>query len=349
MKELESERLMKNTSNIIHNTSMQVKLSIVVPIYNVEQYIAPCLDSLYQQDIPESEYEVICVNDASPDGSREIVKEYQTKHKNLILVEHEKNMKLGAARNTGRRIAQGEYIWNVDSDDLIVPNCLKKMLEICDRDELDVLMFGVRRLWNGKLYDRDVKLWDESASVSTGLNFWKAQGEKNKRYISPVWTQVFRKEFMDAEHIYSPEINMGEDVPYTFSAILLSNRMKAINMPCYIYRDNTESLTGVLRKHPNQKAVYENSFVCSAYMYWLQQKMQQRHKDILKSINSITKHIIVLYTYYVHMLSKEEKQVFLSLCRKNYFKNLFVYKVLNKRQGLEYTKFIITGKEPQYK
>ena len=83
---------------------------------------------MYNQDIPEEEYEVICVNDASPDNSREIVKEYQKKHKNLILVEHEVNKKLGAARNTGRSVAKGKYIWNVDSDDMIAPNCLKKML-----------------------------------------------------------------------------------------------------------------------------------------------------------------------------------------------------------------------------
>ena len=66
-----------------------IRLSIIIPFYNVEKYIAECLDSVYNQDIPEEEYEVICVNDASPDNSRDIVLEYQKKHSNLILVEHE--------------------------------------------------------------------------------------------------------------------------------------------------------------------------------------------------------------------------------------------------------------------
>ncbi len=83
-----------------------LKLSFIVPFYNVEKHIARCLDSLYNQDIPESEYEVICVNDCSPDNSRDIVLQYKKQHSNLILVEHERNKKLGAARNTGLRKAK---------------------------------------------------------------------------------------------------------------------------------------------------------------------------------------------------------------------------------------------------
>ena len=106
-----------------------IRLSIIIPFYNVEQYIAQCLDSVYQQDIPEEEYEVICVNDASPDGSREIVKEYQKKHKNLILVEHERNKKLGGARNTGLNVAHGTYVLFVDSDDMLAENSIGRLVE----------------------------------------------------------------------------------------------------------------------------------------------------------------------------------------------------------------------------
>ena len=70
-------------STSIHN---DIHLSIIIPFYNVEPYIAQCLDSVYNQDIPENEYEVICVNDASPDNSREIVKEYQKVNTNLVLI-----------------------------------------------------------------------------------------------------------------------------------------------------------------------------------------------------------------------------------------------------------------------
>jgi len=108
----------------------------------LEKYIAECLDSVYNQDIPETEYEVICVNDCSPDNSRAIVLEYQKKHSNLRLIEHETNKMLGGARNTGLRAAQGEYIWFVDSDDFVGENIISCLLKYSNDNKLDILNFN---------------------------------------------------------------------------------------------------------------------------------------------------------------------------------------------------------------
>ena len=280
-----------------------VRLSIIIPFYNVEQYIAQCLDSVYQQDIPEEEYEVICVNDASPDNSRDIVKEYQKKHKNLILVEHEVNKKLGAARNTGRREAQGKYIWNVDSDDMIAPNCLKEMLEICEKNELDVLMFGVKFLREGMLVEREVQPWIESTEPVSGQAFWKKQGIINQGCISPVWTQMYRRAYLDEQQIFSPEINMSEDVPYTYASILFAQKMMVSNTPYYIYRDNQSSLTRELRKTPRPIAVYENSFVSGKHMYELSKRFRYTNELIHQSVEQATQYIILFYMeIYVYVI-----------------------------------------------
>lgn len=325
-----------------------VRVSIIIPFYNVEPYIAQCLDSVYQQDIPEEEYEVICVNDASPDGSWEIVKQYQKKHSNLILVEHEVNKKLGAARNTGRKIAKGKYLWNVDSDDMIVPNCLKEMLDLCEREDLDVLMFGARYLKNGNTDECKPAVWNEDAEPSSGITFWLEQGIPHQREISAVWTQVYRREYLDKNDIYSPEINMSEDVPYTYASILLADRVKAINTPYYIYRVNMESLTGALHKHPNPRAVYENSFVSTAFMYSLMKRVGKYDQRVPDSLMAVTRHIIILFTQFGQSFTQDERKEFLSLCRKNYLKNLFVYRILSNRQGWKYTKFLLNGIVPKY-
>ena len=107
-----------------------IKLSFIVPFYNVEKYIGACLDSLYAQDIPEEEYEVICVDDCSPDNSKSIVKEYQKQHANLVLIEHPSNKGLGAARNTGIRAARGQYLWFIDSDDMVCSNVLSEIFSM---------------------------------------------------------------------------------------------------------------------------------------------------------------------------------------------------------------------------
>lgn len=321
-----------------------VRLSIIIPFYNVEPYIAQCLDSVYQQDIPEEEYEVICVNDASPDGSREIVKQYQKKHSNLILVEHEVNKKLGAARNTGRKIAKGKYLWNVDSDDMIVPNCLKEMLETCEKNELDVLMFGVKYLRDGKLVDRELQPWIESTEPVSGQAFWKKQGIKYQGCISPVWTQMYRRAYLDEQLIYSPEINMSEDVPYTYATILFAQKMMISNTPCYIYRDNQSSLTRELRKTPRPIAVYENSFVSGKHMYKLSKRLRDADGPIRKSVEQATRYIVLFYMEYAKTLSKEGCNELRNLCLRNMLRNTFVYHVLSVMQSFQYTMFVLTGK-----
>ena len=85
------------------------RLSIIIPFYNVEQYIAQCLDSVYNQDVPEAEYEVICVDDCSPDGSHAIVERLQKKYPNLILLTTPENLRQGGARNMGLDVAQYQY------------------------------------------------------------------------------------------------------------------------------------------------------------------------------------------------------------------------------------------------
>ncbi len=321
-----------------------IRLSIIIPFYNVEQYIAQCLDSVYNQDIPEEEYEVICVNDASPDNSREIVTEYQKKHKNLILVEHEVNKKLGAARNTGRRVANGKYIWNVDSDDMITPNCLKEMLDICEKNDLDVLMFRLNVLRDGVLINSKDKPWLETNVVSSGVEFWREQGIKNQGYISPVWTQMYRRAYLDEQQIYSPEINMGEDVPYTYASVLLAKRMMTTNNPYIIYREDEGSLTGHLRKSPKPSVVYENSFVCGAYMYDLLNKIKDVESEVNHSVRMATRYVLNLYTHYILQMSVVERRELRKLCIDNFFSNLFVYKVFTFKQYIYYTRFVMIGK-----
>ena len=120
-----------------------LKLSIIIPVYNVEPYIAKCLDSCLHQDIPTDEYEIIVVNDGSPDNSVVIVKDYMQRYLNVRLVNRD-NGGLSAARNTGLKEAKGEYVWFVDSDDWIEPYVLKHLTDKAYKDKLDVLCFNLQ-------------------------------------------------------------------------------------------------------------------------------------------------------------------------------------------------------------
>ena len=119
-----------------------IKLSIIVPIYNVEKYIEECIRSLYSQDIPLEEYEVICVDDCSPDQSASIVERLQKEYPTLKLIRHKRNKKLGGARNTGIKVADGKYIMFVDSDDMLKPDCLKQLINEMETGHDDFIHFN---------------------------------------------------------------------------------------------------------------------------------------------------------------------------------------------------------------
>ena len=118
-----------------------MRLSIVVPVYNVENYLAACLDSLIYPDIPY--YEIIVVNDGSTDNSLQIAESYAGRYPELIRIISQENGGLGAARNTGIENARGEYIIFVDSDDTLAPNAVREMYGRMD-EGFDILVFGMR-------------------------------------------------------------------------------------------------------------------------------------------------------------------------------------------------------------
>ncbi|MBQ7026222.1 MAG: glycosyltransferase, partial [Peptococcaceae bacterium] len=107
----------------------ELLLSIVIPVYNLENYIGRCLDSLMKQNIDPASYEVICINDGSKDGTYEILEDYKSRYPN-IKVFHTENRGVVLARSAGLEKATGRYVWFVDGDDWIEANCLKYLCDI---------------------------------------------------------------------------------------------------------------------------------------------------------------------------------------------------------------------------
>lgn len=120
-----------------------MRLSIVIPVYNVERFIKDTLDSIYNQETNEELYEVIIVNDGTPDGSMDIVDRFVGAHSNISVI-NQKNQGLSAARNAGMRIAKGDYIWVVDSDDSITKHSISEALhEIGLYPDMDMFCFDL--------------------------------------------------------------------------------------------------------------------------------------------------------------------------------------------------------------
>ena len=319
---------------------MRPLLSVVIPFYNVEKYIAQCLDNVFNQDIPEEEYEVICVNDASPDHSRDIVLEFQKKHPNLVLVDHDVNKKLGAARNTGRRVARGKFIWNVDSDDYIVPNCLGRIVTLCESCCLDVFIFNQVCEKDGERYLEDISPWTEMNDPVSGLVFWKTQCLTHPEKICPIWNKVFRRAFLDDNSIYSPEINMGEDTPFSIESVIKARRVLASNETYYVHNKNTTSLTSSLQRTPSPLTVYENSFICGRHLNRIVRKVPWKEYRIRKSIESVDKSIVYSFIPFIHLMTEPEVLEFRHICRKGLIDNRFVFGLFGRKTMLKFLLFV---------
>lgn len=321
-----------------------IRLSIIIPFYNVEQYIAQCLDSVYKQDIPETEYEVICVNDASPDKSREIVLEYQKKHSNLVLVEHDVNKKLGAARNTGRKVAHGKYIWNIDSDDMIAPNCLREVLGICEKGSLDILVFGHQNIVNDAVVIPNERAVIPATPCMSGIEFMRQYGINHLYAISPVWRQIFRKEFLDEKGVYSLPVNMSEDVPYTYSAIVHAQKLQGIDKPYYHYRCNMQSLGSKMLQIPSAINAYESCFIVSRELFRIADGLRTEAPDVSKAIQQVGTWCFRLYEPYFAAMQQEQKNEFLHLCRQHAWENKWLVRHLGTHATWQYILFMIGNK-----
>lgn len=317
---------------------MQLRLSIIIPFYNVERYIAECLDSVFDQDIPLEEYEVICVNDGSPDNSRAIVLDYMNRYPNLHLVEHDVNKKLGTARNTGRSVAKGKYIWNVDSDDKIVSNCLGHMLDVCEKNELDVLEFGTIRF--SASCERQMPHVKLTTEVVLGLDYLNQLNSYEVSKMCAVWRRMIRREFLDDNRIYSPEINMGEDVPYSFRLLMMAKRLMVIPDRCYLYRDNPKSLTGK-GWVPTASVLYEKSIVDSGLIYDVAVEVPNSYQKVRNAYLDAAKFTLMLYRKYIPQMNREDRRDFRRMCRKDCRSNGYVRKLLSKKQYLHYLLWLI--------
>ena len=124
--------------SIVGDQSIMVKVSVIIPVYNVEPYLKQCMDSVVGQTLKD--IEIICVDDGSTDGSLDILREYAAEDNRIQIIE-QKNAGAGAARNNGMRHATGKYLSFLDSDDFFEPRMLEKAYDLAEKDQADFVAY----------------------------------------------------------------------------------------------------------------------------------------------------------------------------------------------------------------
>jgi glycosyltransferase involved in cell wall biosynthesis len=209
---------------------MNIRLSIIIPVYNAGLFIEKCLRSCVEQDINPEEYEIIVINDGSNDNTHRIISLIMAEYSNLVFID-KPNGGVSSARNAGLNIAKGEYVWFVDADDWIEKNCLSFLLDTMKNDNLDALQINAKEVAiNGIIAPFYLKHQDNSSILPPELYLRKGYFEGYAHMT------LLRKSIIDRYNIrFKHSIKMREDLLFNLEAITYSGRIKRLNINPYYY------------------------------------------------------------------------------------------------------------------
>lgn len=210
------------------------KISVIIPVYNVEKYLPRCLDSVISQTYDD--IEIICINDGSTDNSLNVLNEYAQKDNRIIVIDKQ-NEGVSAARNDGLNRATGEVIMFLDSDDAYVPEACQLVAERFEQENPDIVCFGHITLENGEVVSDSMYLISKLAR--------RGERAKLRSWISLqlfIWEKAFKKRFLDENNIRFPAgINNAEDMVFCCLSYFSNPKYSFILKQLYLYTQKREN------------------------------------------------------------------------------------------------------------
>lgn len=224
----------------------EMKVSVIVPVYNVEKYLPECVQSLLDQTLDK--VEIVLVDDGSNDGSGKMIDEYAERHPNIVAI-HQENSKLGAARNHGLSVARGEYIAYLDSDDFLTQDALEKLYNLAVRKRLDVISFDAQPFFQeGVQIDGVETLYDRSnleinfEKVWKGSEYWNENYRKGGVFINACFSFCRREFLLQNNFEFQPGV-FYEDNEFGMKLYLCAKRFMCLPEKFYCRRYRPGSIT----------------------------------------------------------------------------------------------------------
>lgn len=236
--------LQYNIIKLIHIKFLRLKLleqniliSVIIPIYNVENYLKQCLDSILNQTFQD--FEIICIDDGSKDSSLKILHEYVKKDKRIRVIEQQ-NCGAGIARNNGITLAKGEYIQFLDADDYFEPNLLETLYNIIKTQDSDIAVCSYRKVDNnGNITESrnpNSPINLDKTPILTPFNY-KDFKEDIFSLLTPIpWNKLYRKSLLIEHNIKFPNLRICEDVAFVHSCIAIADKIIVTDSELINYR-----------------------------------------------------------------------------------------------------------------
>ncbi|MDO4622186.1 MAG: glycosyltransferase [Eubacteriales bacterium] len=236
-----------------------MKISIIIPVYQVEKYIGACLDSVLAQTF--NDLEIICIHDAGGDASPEIVKAYAEKDARIRFYENEQNMGLASVRNRGMDLARGKYLYFLDSDDMIRPDALEELYRRAEAEQLDVQIFGAEfiyetRALEEKFHTNHAQFKQEYPKVTDGrslyvkwMDIWDWMPSQPRFF--------YRRDFLQKNTIRFVDGMLHEDETFAFDVLMHADRIRVTNDEFFIRRFREDSIMSSIPRMKNVEGCIE--------------------------------------------------------------------------------------------
>lgn len=223
------------------------KVSVIIPVYNAEEHIRQCLESVINQTL--TDIEIICVDDGSTDCSLEILKEYEGKDSRIQVIQQE-NGGAGAARNAGLGKATGEYLSFLDSDDFFEPNMLEEAVVAADILQADFVVFGSDQYHmneqkfvpvNWVVRKKDIPPYQPFAYRQLADNVFKT-------FVGWAWDKLYRRSFVEKHKLQFQQQRTTNDMLFVFSALVLAKRIAFVDKTLAHQRRGAKETLSVTRE-----------------------------------------------------------------------------------------------------
>jgi Glycosyltransferases involved in cell wall biogenesis len=285
-----------------------MKLSIIVPVYNVEAFLKKCVDSLLAQDLPKEDYEVILVDDGSTDGGGMLCDTLAAEHGNIRVI-HQRNRGLSGARNSGIPVASGDYVMFVDSDDFLCPNVLGTLVGLMDSKELDILRFNYQNVnMDGAVFEPNkyVKPFvDYSDEVCDGETFLNER-LGNACYA---WQFLVKASLLRQEGNGFKEGIYFEDVEWTPRILIQVGRVASTETVVYNYLFRSDSIARNTDTEKKRKAIRDKLVILDGFNS-LERQMQDN-----RWIQSMRAHTALAILYSVGRFFYPERKEYIRALR----------------------------------
>ena len=233
--------IMRNPDEYYYNVvCREVKVSVILPVYNVAPYLPQCIESLLSQTLKN--IEIICINDGSTDDSLQILQDYQAKDHRVRIVDQE-NKGAGAARNIGIKMAEGQYLSFLDADDYFDKNMLKKAYDRAENNNADICIYGSMLFDNatGEKKKCTFSVRKDKLPKSNVFSRTQINGNLFTSIMGWAWDKLYKKSFVLNNNLWFQEQRTTNDMYFVYASLLRAGRITLLDEMLYFQRRNVST------------------------------------------------------------------------------------------------------------